>query len=173
MTFTQLQRRLLVGAGCAAALAAGCGEEDEGDPIPRATAQALERQLTAVENRLANGSRGACDDIQNIGVRETGQILGGIPEGVDVDVRNALTESFDRLFELADEECQTVEEPETTETEPPPPPETTTTETETETTAPETTEQTETETQPQDGDNNEGGGGNDGGGGGLIVPEGE
>ena len=138
---TRATSALLAVVACGAVLAA-CGGDDEGRGIPRASASTLQRQLDSILSRFEAGDA-ACrdvlegDDTNRDAVQKT---LDALSENVDQDVRNALRDSFDRLFELVDEECQPREE-ETTPTEPTPPP---TVETE-----PETETQTETtETAP-------------------------
>jgi hypothetical protein len=129
----QILRLLALGA---CLVVAGCGSE-EGEPIPAEQSQQLEDRLAEVERRVANGSAGACADILEDTEPAVEDILASLPEDVDPDVRDAVTQSFDRLFELISEQC--VEET---------PTDTTTTETtETETT---TTETTETDTLPTD-----------------------
>jgi hypothetical protein len=116
----------------AAGLVAGCGGDDDGgEPIPADQAAALQRQLESIENRFQSGG-GACADItgnadpNTTAVRST---LDSLPQDVDPEVRDALEQSFERLFELVQEQCDTEagqeEEPapvetETTETVPPP-----------------------------------------------------
>src|SRR5215213_4881948 len=57
-------RLMLLPALLALALAgAGCGGDDEGTPIPSATATALNGELDGVQRRLDEGSAGACKDI--------------------------------------------------------------------------------------------------------------
>jgi hypothetical protein len=115
----------------AAGLAAGCGGDDEsGEPIPADQAVALERQLESIENRFQSGG-GACADItgnDDPNTTAVRSVLDSLPEDVDPDVRDALERSFERLFELVQEQCDTEagqeEEPapvetETTETVPP------------------------------------------------------
>jgi hypothetical protein len=165
-------------AACAAALAAaGCGADDEGDPIPQASAQDLQNQLSSIERRLASG---ACTDIIEGGDTDVDRVEGiidALPPEVDADVRDALRASFNRLFELVEEECAGQEtETETTPTET----ETTPTDTETET-VPTETETIPTETEQQedkpgkgpkrDKDGDRGSGDSDGGG--AIAPEGD
>jgi hypothetical protein len=175
---------LLALAACVAF--AGCGGDDEGAPIPTATATALNAELDGVQARIDQGSAGACRDILE-GPRDPNkaraqELIDSMPDDVDSDVRSALQDSFDHLWDLVEQECddkaqqekgkQTQEPdkttPETTPTETTPP-ETTPTET----TPPETTP---TETTPPDqaplppeGDGNNGGGipGTGGGGGGV------
>jgi hypothetical protein len=160
----------------AASAAAGCGgddEEPEGAPIPQQAATDLESRLAEVERRMEAGG-GACADIQNDSKPAVDSIVSSLPARVDADVRDALQESFDRLFQLSEQECdeQAGQEP---EPEPVPPPDTETEETvtvpppeETETVPP--PEETETvpppeEVPPEDEENPD-----QGGGGGVLVP---
>ena len=164
---TTLKRISLLLALGACLATAGCGSDDEeGKPLPADTAAALESQLDGVQARLDNGTEGACKDILE-GTRGPNrdavqQLLEGLPNDVDPDVRDALKESFDNLWSLVGSKCEELkpEEPAQTETTEP---ETTTTETDTETTEttpPDTdTEPTtpEEETIPPDGDGENGG----------------
>jgi hypothetical protein len=92
----------------AAGLGAGCGSDDqEGEPIPPDAAAALQRQLESIENRFQFGG-GACADItgnDSPNSTEVRSVLDSLPEDVDPDVRDALEQSFDRLFELVQEQC--------------------------------------------------------------------
>jgi hypothetical protein len=129
----------------AAVAATGCGADDEPKPsIPADSAQELEARLDEVQRRFDAGG-GACGDIVNDSQPAVESILASLPSSVDADVRGAVADSFDRLFELSAEQCDDQEESTTpTETET-----TDTTETETtDTTETETTETTETETTP-------------------------
>jgi hypothetical protein len=175
---------LLLGACLAAA---GCGSDDEGDPIPADSAAALQNQLDNIESRLDNGSVGACDDIlsgpRGPNVDAVNQSISELPDGVDQDVRSALQDGFDKLFSLVDERCNelrqdaeaqqdtdTNEEPPVvteTETETVPPPETeTVAPPETETVAPPETETTPPPTEEPPADEGDGGGG-------VLAPEGD
>jgi hypothetical protein len=179
-------------------VAAGCGSDDEGAGIPADSAQQLQDRLDEIQRRFEFGG-GACADIQNDSLPAVEDLINSLPEDVDADVRQALTDGFQRLFVLTDEQC---EEPQT-ETEPEPEPEPVPVPTDTtETTAPpETTETipppTETEAPPAtdtepaplpgeggDADGAEGGSGGSGQGGdgtgvqggtggGALVPEGQ
>ena len=171
-------------------LAAGCGSEEEGDPIPADLRADLDVQLQEARDRLGNGTLGACQDIQSDTEPTVSDLLETVPDGVDQDVRNALNEGFARLFEQVSERCDELEaeqtDTETQTTEEPPPPDTTETQTDTE---PETTPTEETtppeETTPEqpttpdngngngNGNDNGGGGGGGGGGGALQVPGGD
>jgi hypothetical protein len=167
----------------AAAVAAGCGSDDEkGAPIPADAAAALQTRLDEVERRLAFG-RGACADIQEDSKPAVQEILSSLPADVDDDVRAALEDGLDRLFQLSEEQCE--DEPEedpsteteTVETEPEQTTPTETAETETDTTPTETTEVPTDELPPgQDGElppGQEEGDPGQGNGGGAIVPGGE
>jgi cell division septation protein DedD len=129
----------------AALLVAGCGSDKEGKPIPATQATELERQLDSIERRFDFGD-GACADIEDKSIPAVRQQLDSIPSSVDSDVRDALRQSFDRLFELTASQCDEQKNQKTTPTE------TTTTETTpTETTPKETTptETTPTQTEKQ------------------------
>jgi hypothetical protein len=123
----------------AAGLAAGCGSDDEqeGDPIPRQAAVDLEARLDEVERRMDAGG-GACADIQNDTLPAVNSIVASLPEDVDADVRDSLEQSFQRLFDLTEEQCdeQKGQEPAPAPEPEPLPPVETVTET-TETTPPE------------------------------------
>jgi hypothetical protein len=166
---------LLVVLGACLAVA-GCGSDDEGGkPIPTAQAQALETRLSEAQRRLQDGSVGACRDILSNTQPAVQTILASIPNSVDPDVRDALSQSFDNLWNLVDDECQNLQPDEPTQTETTPP-ETTPTETQTqptETTPPttETTPTTPGETPlPPEGDGNNGGAIPPSGNGGGVGP---
>jgi hypothetical protein len=124
-----------------AGLGVGCGSDEEGKPIPRELAAQLEAQLNSIQDRFEFPDGAACGDITGGDDPNTTQVrnlIDSLPDDVDADVRDALEQSFDRLFELVEQDCG--EEPAQTETEP----------TETETTPTETvpTETVPTETVP-------------------------
>jgi hypothetical protein len=161
---------LALGAG----LVAGCGADEEGAQLPRQSASALLGQLQSIDDRFNFPDGQACGDITGGDDPNTTQVqnlIDSLPNDVDADLRAAVEQSFDRLFELVEQECgdeptQTDTEPDTTETEPPPETETTPTETEptdtipTETLPTETVPPPETEpTVPEDGDGGDGDGG--------------
>jgi hypothetical protein len=172
---------LLLGACLAAA---GCGSDDEGEPIPADLAAALQSQLDNVQARLDNGSVGACDDIlsgpRGPNTDAVNQAIADLPDGVDEDVRSALQDGFDQLFTLVEERCnelredtesqqptETTEEPPVvTETETVPEPETETVPPpETETVPPPETETLPPEEEPPaEGDDESGG---------VLAPEGD
>jgi hypothetical protein len=148
-----------------AVVAAGCGGDDEGKPIPAATASALNAQLDNVQGRLDNGTAGACKDIlegpRDPNVDQVNQIIESMPDDVDSDVRSALQDSFDNLWDRVNDKCdelaQKQEQQQPTETQTTP----TVTETQTETTP---TETTPTETTPPQDEQLPGGEGNGNGG---------
>jgi hypothetical protein len=131
-----------------AALVAGCGADEETKPsIPPDSAAALEQRLDEIQARFDFGD-GACADIANDSEPAVEDILASLPSSVDADVRSALRDSFDRLFQLAAEQC---DETGGQQTEPDTDTQTETTETTTETQTTDTTETeppTTTETQP-------------------------
>jgi hypothetical protein len=157
---TILKRISILLALCACLATAGCGSDDEkGDPIPAQQAAELQNRLDETEARLANGSVGACKDILDDTMPEVTRILSGLPRAVDADVRSALEDSFDNLWNLVDSECQDLKPDEPTQTETDTAPETTPTETQPETTetAPPPTETTTAPDEaplPDDGDGN-------------------
>jgi hypothetical protein len=139
-----------------ALFAVGCGSDDEeGEPIPAADAQALVTQLDQTEQLVEDGTcRGARFQVTGDGQLE--DKVAALPEDVDADVRQALEDGLDRLAGLIDDECGEDEDTETdtTETEPEVPTETQETDEEdddeeTETEPPPTeTEPPPTETEP-------------------------
>jgi hypothetical protein len=168
--------------------AAGCGSDEEGKPIPAATATALNAELDNVQSRIDNGTAGACKDILE-GPRgpnddRVQQVIDNMPNDVDSDVRAALQDSFDQLWDLVQGKCddlaqeQESDQPAETDTTPT---DTDTTPTETTTTDTATTETTPpaTEELPPEGDGDNGGGvpgngdenGNGNGVGGGISPD--
>jgi hypothetical protein len=173
----------------AASLAvAGCGGDDEGEPIPTATATALSSELDGVQDRLDEGSAGACRDIlggpRGPNMARVQDLIDQLPDDVDSDVRSALEDSFNRLWDLVEQECDdkaqqeeesqpeetTPEETTPEETEPETTPEETTPE---ETTPEETTPPEEEELPPEGDGENDGGIPGNGGGGGVGPGDGE
>jgi hypothetical protein len=163
---------------------AGCGGDDEGTPIPSATATALDGELNGVQARLDEGSAGACRDIlegpRGPNLERVQELIDAMPDDVDADVRSALEDSFDRLWELVQQDCDDKAREEKSQQEPEPEPTETETETETETqteTTPTETEPTETtppaeEELPPEGDGGAPGNGNGNGNGGGFGPGG-
>lgn len=159
---------ILAAAVCATALLlAGCGSDKEGKGLPSSSVAALQNQLDSIENRVAAG---ACTDVtegDDTNVNKVQSEIDALPSDVDKDVRDALNESFQNLFQLVKDQCEqantetTTTETTTTETVPP---ETTTTET----TPTETTETTTTPEKPKKPKKPK----DDNGGGGTEAPEG-
>ena len=145
---TTLKRILLLTALAAVLGVAGCGgDEEEGAPIPADTATALENELDNVQARLDNGSVGACRDIlegdRGPNLERVRELLDSLPDDVDPEVRSALEDSFDRLWELVEQDCEDkAQEERESKPDPEPEPEPTPTVTEEEPTP------TETETAP-------------------------
>ena len=125
---TNLKRIFTIPILCLCLAAAGCGgDDDEGEPIPSEQADALLQQLDVVQNRLDNGSVGACQDVfthaESPNQPAVDGILTQIPDTVDPEVRSALEASFARLWELVDQECDERQPDEPAEPEPEPAPE--------------------------------------------------
>jgi hypothetical protein len=175
---TTLKRIFLLLSLGACLAAAGCGsDEEKGGPIPAEQATALQARLDETENRLANGSEGACKDILNDTMPEVGNVLDTLPNSVDPDVRDALAQSFDNLWSLVESECQNLKPDEPAQTTPtdtqtePTETQTETTET-TETTPPDTSTETNPEEAPlpQDGNGDSDGAIPETGNGGGVGP---
>ena len=150
-------------AGAAFAAPVGCGGSDdpEGTGLPQDTAAELERRLDEIERRyrvaVDDGEPGACDDIENDSIPAVNDLVDGLPQDVDPDIRQAVEESFSRLEDLTRSDCAGVEPTETeTQPDPAPVPEETVPET-TEETTPEETEEDPKEKKPKK-DNGNGGG---------------
>jgi hypothetical protein len=135
---------------CCAALAllAGCGgSSGSSKPISSSRAAALENQLSSIASRVGAG---ACKDItqgSDPNTRVVQQNIDALPSG---DVKDALQQSFDRLFQLVEQNCKSERTPTTTT--PGPTPTVETSPPQTEPTPPETTPtQTQPSTTPQGG----------------------
>jgi len=152
----------------AALFVAGCGSDKEPKPsIPAASTAELLSQLTSIEQRFDFGD-GACNDIPD-NQQTVNDTIASLPSSVDSDVRNALQDSFDHLFDLTSSQCdakkgqQTDTNTDTTATQ------TTTTQTQTSTTQTDTTSTNTTSTDttssdtipttPPDNGGDQGGGG--------------
>ena len=63
----------------------GCGGDEQGEPIPAATRQELQKQLGSIEDRF-NAGGGACEDIteNQASVERT---LDSLPADVDAEAR--------------------------------------------------------------------------------------
>jgi hypothetical protein len=183
----------VLAAALAALAVAGCGDsgEPEGRKLPPELTSTLLQQLESVGDRVAAGVAGACDDIY-ASADDDGNIqpiditLSSIPPDVDPEIRTALEQSFERLKQLVDQECEEIRSAEqeeqdrlpeetvpdeTTETETVPT-ETETTPTDTETTPTETDESPDTETPPGKGPDGLGPPGQQGQQGGAEAPDG-
>ncbi len=148
----RLRQIAVVAAALSLSTVTGCGESDEppGRKLPPGVTQTLLQQLESVGDRVAAGVAGACDDIY-ASAAEDGNFepidsaLSSIPSDVDPEIRAALEQSFERLEQLVDQECEEIRAAEQQEPDPAPdeaiPDETTEKET-----APEETETTPTET---------------------------
>jgi hypothetical protein len=159
---------------CLALIGAGCGGDEEGDPIPAAQREQILSRLDEAERRLDDGSEGACVDILNDTEPEVDNVVASLPENVDADMRQRLEEGLRNLWDLVTAECEQLEGQETdTETTPepapPPPPET---ETETVPTVPEETEEENEGGTPPGQEKKQGGEspGNSGDQGGIDLP---
>jgi hypothetical protein len=88
----------------AAVTVAGCGGSEEGKGIPVATATGLQTQLDGVQARLDQGSAGACKDIlegpdsKGPNKKQVEDLIDGMPDDVDSDVKSALQDSLDHLW---------------------------------------------------------------------------
>jgi hypothetical protein len=151
---------------CLALIGAGCGGDEEGDPIPAAQREQILSRLDEAERRLDDGSQGACMDILDDTEPEVDNVVASLPENVDADIRQRLEEGLQNLWDLVTAECEQLEGQETdTETTPEPPPPPPETETEEVPTVPEEEPEEEDDGGMPPGQGNEKGKGNDGGGG--------
>jgi len=122
-------RHLLGVLGTCSALALGsCGssEEPEGDPLPAGAVAELQKRLGEIERRyqdaVDNGNVGACNDIGLDSLPAVEDVIAGLPQSVDPELRTAVEESFARLGELAETECADIEPAPKPEPEPEPEP---------------------------------------------------
>jgi hypothetical protein len=100
----RLAKTTAVIACLAAAVLGGCGSsDDKGKPIPAATRAELDKRLDSVKGRFDFGG-GACSDTaqDKESVQKT---IDSLPDDTDSDVKSALQDGFDRLFQLTDEQC--------------------------------------------------------------------
>jgi hypothetical protein len=153
------RRHLTLLAALAACLAVGCGSDEEGKPLPRATAADLQGQLNSIEQRFEFPNGAACGDItggDDPNTTRVNNLIDSLPADTDADLRDALQDSFDHLFQLVERECSDTSDQQTDTTETQTTPETDTTETqttdttETDTTETQTTPETEPTTTPED-----------------------
>lgn len=116
---TSRARQTLLALAAAAALAAtGCGSSAEepakrGKGLPQSSVDALDRRLDEVQRRyddgVDNGNVGACEDIESKsfkgedgvdGIDGIDEIVSGLPQDVDPELRTALERSIERVREL-------------------------------------------------------------------------
>jgi cell division septation protein DedD len=110
---TSRARQTLLALAAAAALAAtGCGSSAEepakrGKGLPQSSVDALDRRLDEVQRRyddgVDNGNVGACEDIEGDSFQGDGgidEIVSGLPQDVDPELRTALERSIERVREL-------------------------------------------------------------------------
>jgi hypothetical protein len=144
-------RHLLCLLGLAALLgAAGCGSsgnDSKGAKLPASSVAELNQRLSEIQRRYddakKNDNAGACQDIQDDSFAAISKTIDALPEDVDGQLRDAVTQSFANLQQLTQDGCQDVGTQTQTDTTPT---DTTPTETVTPDTTP--TETTPTETTP-------------------------
>ena len=109
MTASSRTRLFLAVAALSASLAGCGGGDDVGDPIPPAKRAALETQLDAIRDAVAQN---LCDDAQTA-VNEARVTVDTLDDdGVGSDVQDALGDGVDNLGSLVSQQCE--EEVETT-----------------------------------------------------------
>lgn len=150
---------------------AGCGSSSEEEPqpgpgLPQSFVEQIEPRLDEVQRRyddgIENGNVGACEDIADSFEEPGGieEILSGLPDDVDPDLRRAVERSIERLRSLTEDCVEQAEaaapepevEPEPVPVEPPPE----------ETTTQETTPDEEPEEDEGNGGQDDGGSNNGG-----------
>jgi hypothetical protein len=164
---------------------AGCGSDKEGKQLPASSVAQLQGQLNSIESRFDVPDGAACADITGGSDPNTTvvqRVIDQLPNDTDSDLRNAVQDSFDHLFDLVEQECSAAREQTKTDTNTTPTEttETTTTSTETtetnttptETTNTNTTPTTPTETTPTTGNGKGNNGNGNGNGGGAAGPSG-
>jgi hypothetical protein len=132
---------------------AGCGSDKEGKQLPASSVAQLQGQLNSIESRFDVPDGAACADITGGSDPNTTvvqRVIDQLPNDTDSDLRNAVQDSFDHLFDLVEQECRAAREQTKTDTNTTPTETTETTTTPTETTETNTTptETTETNTTP-------------------------
>lgn len=106
MTAIRRTPPLAAALACAILLAAaGCGGDDEGEPIPAALANEIATKVDLVETRV---NRGSCGNLEAMSYPDIEERIKALPKDTDPDVRQALEDSIDRLKELAGGECEEV-----------------------------------------------------------------
>jgi hypothetical protein len=170
---------LCIAAGVLAA--AGCGSsgnDSKGAKLPASAVAELNQRLDEIDRRYQdarkNDNAGACRDIQDDSFAAISKTIDNLPEDVDGQLRDAVTQSFANLQQLTQDGCQNIGTKTTTETTPTTtptvtvPPQTTPTET----TPTETTPTQTTTTPKQDNGNGTGGAKNKGDNGGASPNSG-
>jgi hypothetical protein len=171
---------LCIAAGVLAA--AGCGSsgnDSKGAKLPASAVAELNQRLDEIDRRYQdarkNDNAGACRDIQDDSFAAISKTIDNLPEDVDGQLRDAVTQSFANLQQLTQDGCQNIGTKTTTETTPTDttptvtvPPQTTPTET----TPTETTPTQTTTTPKQDNGNGTGGAKNKGDNGGASPNSG-
>jgi hypothetical protein len=170
---------LCIAAGVLAA--AGCGSsgnDSKGAKLPASAVAELNQRLDEIDRRYQdarkNDNAGACRDIQDDSFAAISKTIDNLPEDVDGQLRDAVTQSFANLQQLTQDGCQNIGTKTTTETTPTNtptvtvPPQTTPTET----TPTETTPTQTTTTPKQDNGNGTGGAKNKGDNGGASPNSG-
>jgi len=98
----------VLAAAAACVPLAGCGDDDEGDPIANARAGDLEQRLDEIQDDI---DAGLCDE----GATKIAQLRSEVDklddEGVGSDVQDALGDGVDNLGDLARDICEENEEP--------------------------------------------------------------
>jgi hypothetical protein len=117
----------------------GCGDDKKGKPIPAEQADSLIKNIQAADQYSADGR---CARAQTK-VRDAKFVLSQVPQSVDADVRQGISDGLNHMSSLIQNECERPQNTQTATT----PTETQTTVTETQTTPTETTP-TETQTTP-------------------------
>jgi hypothetical protein len=162
---------------------AGCGSDKEGKQLPASSVAQLQGQLNSIQSRFDVPDGAACEDITGGSDPNTTvvqRVIDQLPSDTDSDLRNAVQDSFDHLFDLVDTECRAARDQTKTDTNTTPT-ETTTTTTSTETTettstptetTQTTTSTTSTNTAPTTGNGKGNNGNGNGNGGGAAGPSG-
>ncbi|MGI8438813.1 MAG: hypothetical protein ACR2NV_01185 [Thermoleophilaceae bacterium] len=84
-------------------LTAGCGGDEEPAPIPADDAAFLLTQLDELDRRV---QARACNDVKRGNLVRIERRIDGLPENVDTEVRDALTDSVENLSELVNTKCR-------------------------------------------------------------------
>jgi hypothetical protein len=90
-------------AAVALGLLASCGGQDQGRPIPAATARDIAARLDEVGRRV---DAEACNDIREDSLPALRRQVDGLPERVDDQVKTTLDDGIGHLEELVDSECR-------------------------------------------------------------------